>query len=627
MSDAQPLRHYSRKKFFYRLFLRRSPRSAAVFGFGWMLFCLLSLPGFLLLVVFPWFASVSEANFYMIIGTLCLIFFLFLLFYCYGLCMLGFAYSGLVRKVFSARKVFQQLAAICAFFIPAGILVIGPVLWKQKQKTALCLASAAIILMILFFLTGNPNSPIPLGSSWILNFGCIALFTAALALIRDNRRFRPASLLPLFLLLLYSTGLLIYDRTLSAEIAEQRDMLARLTGRPVDPAGFWREQEKGMPLTAEPLATLIASAPQECLELPALPLPGDFLTCLQAYRQANPAFTAAVRELRQLPPQPIRHIRPSDDLLASINLSELNSLREAGRLTAGELIAAAADRQAVLRLNADLIRLRNWCAADFSLITKLAAMSTEKMRLDSLRFALAADSLTDDDFKTLASEQTSWGDIFIDAFADEATAFESCINFVQSQTLQALSDRPTVLLLLASVQRFLPLEVGIWLKRDWRFAQSYYLLGIRLFRESAPASSGTVQASQFTDLNKELRRKGFLLSGMLLPALNMIHVKQAEIEDAKLLADTAFQVERYRRKYGKLPETLEALVPEFLPAVPLDRMNRLPIRYEHGDLKFKQPGKPEETHRGYRLYTCEYDGKDIGGAKARNTFAVLFPAG
>ncbi len=624
MSDAQPLRHYSRKKFFYRLFLRRSPRNAAVFGFGWMLFCLLSLPGFLLLVVFPWFASVSKTNFHTIIGVLCLIFFLFLLFYCYGLFMLGFAYSGLVRKVLSARKVFQQSAAICALFIPAGILVIGPILWKQKQKTALCLASAAVILMILFFLTGSRNSPIPLGSSWILNFGCIALFTAALALIRDNRRFRPASLLPLFLLLLYSTGLLLYDRTLSAEIAEQRDMLARLTGRPVDPAGFWREQEKGMPLTAEPLATLIASAPQESLELPVLPLPGDFLTCLQAYRQANPAFMAAVRELRQLPPQPIRHIRPSDDLLASINLSELNSLREAGRLTAGELIAAAADRQAVLRLNADLIRLRNWCAADFSLIAKLVAMSIEKMRLDSLRFALTADSLTDDDFKTLASEQANWGDIFIDAFADEATAFESCINFVQSQTLQALSNRPTVLPV--SVQRFLPLEVGIWLKRDWRFAQSYYLLGIRLFRESAPASSGTVQASQFTDLNKELRRKGFLLSGMQLPALNMIHVKQAEIEDAKLLADTAFQVERYRRKYGKLPETLEALVPEFLPVVPLDRMNRLPIRYEHGDLKFKRPGKPEETHRGYRLYTCEYDGKNIGGTKARNTFAVLFPA-
>ena len=117
-----------------------------------------------------------------------------------------------------------------------------------------------------------------------------------------------------------------------------------------------------------------------------------------------------------------------------------------------------------------------------------------------------------------------------------------------------------------------------------------------------------------------------ILAAMLLPALNMIHVKQAEIEDAKLLADTAFQVERYRRKYGKLPETLEALVPEFLPTVPLDRMNRLPIRYEHGDLKFKRPGKPEETHRGYRLYTCEYDGKNIGGTKARNTFAVLFPA-
>jgi hypothetical protein len=30
------LRHYRRKKFFYRLFLRRSPRSAGLFGLLWM---------------------------------------------------------------------------------------------------------------------------------------------------------------------------------------------------------------------------------------------------------------------------------------------------------------------------------------------------------------------------------------------------------------------------------------------------------------------------------------------------------------------------------------------------------------------------------------------------------------
>lgn len=94
-------------------------------------------------------------------------------------------------------------------------------------------------------------------------------------------------------------------------------------------------------------------------------------------------------------------------------------------------------------------------------------------------------------------------------------------------------------------------------------------------------------------------RNKYLLSGMLLPGLDGMHRKQAWIENHKLLTDTAF-AERFRRKYGTLPETLETLVPEFLESPPLSRMDALPVRYERDEsfytlTAFGPPGKNAET--------------------------------
>jgi hypothetical protein len=43
---------------------------------------------------------------------------------------------------------------------------------------------------------------------------------------------------------------------------------------------------------------------------------------------------------------------------------------------------------------------------------------------------------------------------------------------------------------------------------------------------------------------------------------------------------TAVAAERYRRKDGRFPDTLEQLVPDFLPEVPLDPQNGDPLRYQ-----------------------------------------------
>ena len=63
----------------------------------------------------------------------------------------------------------------------------------------------------------------------------------------------------------------------------------------------------------------------------------------------------------------------------------------------------------------------------------------------------------------------------------------------------------------------------------------------------------------------------------------------------------AIALKRYELRHGKLPASLEALVPEFLAAAPYDYMNAKPLRYRSG------------SDRSYVIYSVGEDGKDDGG--------------
>lgn len=99
--------------------------------------------------------------------------------------------------------------------------------------------------------------------------------------------------------------------------------------------------------------------------------------------------------------------------------------------------------------------------------------------------------------------------------------------------------------------------------------------------------------------------KGRILCGMLLGSL----AKGAERDLAGLAAlecaTTALAVERHRRSHdGKLPDSLEALVPQFLPAVPKDPFDGQPLRFVRRD-------------KGYVVYSIGTNRKDDGGRERK----------
>jgi hypothetical protein len=94
---------------------------------------------------------------------------------------------------------------------------------------------------------------------------------------------------------------------------------------------------------------------------------------------------------------------------------------------------------------------------------------------------------------------------------------------------------------------------------------------------------------------------------ILLPALGKYYLKVATGETGMNETMIACGLERYRLANGKLPATLDELVPRFLDHVPLDVCNGQPLIYHPaGD-------------RDFVLYSVGWNGKDDGGITVMKT--------
>jgi hypothetical protein len=85
-----------------------------------------------------------------------------------------------------------------------------------------------------------------------------------------------------------------------------------------------------------------------------------------------------------------------------------------------------------------------------------------------------------------------------------------------------------------------------------------------------------------------------------LPALSKVGSIDLRVRAQLDSAITALGVERYRQAEGRLPESLEELVPKYLETVPIDPFDGKPLRY-----------KQSET--GYMIYSIGEDGEDNEG--------------
>lgn len=155
--------------------------------------------------------------------------------------------------------------------------------------------------------------------------------------------------------------------------------------------------------------------------------------------------------------------------------------------------------------------------------------------------------------------------------------------------------------------------------RIWRFAWSHqdeqhYLKGMQRLIE---ISRATARVEPHTNTSLALERFDsdfwpetlygklrFQMSSHALASIAKALQRAMRAETERSVCVCAIALKRYSLRYGKFPDTLDALVPEFLSSVPIDYMDGKPLRY-----RLNADGS-------FTLYSVGEDGKDDGGDTA-----------
>jgi hypothetical protein len=102
---------------------------------------------------------------------------------------------------------------------------------------------------------------------------------------------------------------------------------------------------------------------------------------------------------------------------------------------------------------------------------------------------------------------------------------------------------------------------------------------------------------------KEAQRGRYILTAMLLPALEKFVTRDANHRAQLRTAQVSVAIERYRLVHeGSLPDDLSSLVPKYIAELPIDPFDGQPVRYKR-------------TDRGYVVWCIGVDEKDDGGAE------------
>lgn len=110
--------------------------------------------------------------------------------------------------------------------------------------------------------------------------------------------------------------------------------------------------------------------------------------------------------------------------------------------------------------------------------------------------------------------------------------------------------------------------------------------------------------SVITNIQDQVRETGranwYILSSLLLPAIDSTIFREASEVAHVRTAQTALAVERFRKLHGRLPQNLDELVPQFLAVVPEDPFDGQPLRYHL-------------LKKGCVIYSVGRDGHDNNG--------------
>ena len=583
---SKPLKHYHCKKFFYRVFMRKSPRAGAMFGLAWI--CMtVSLFTFALFAVFCWFWNFTSFGTLLTAAGIPLL--LSIPVYLFGAVLLALGLKDIFLSVFRSKMLSYAAGGISALVPPLLGVFLLPVLLVRKRFFAAFFALAGTLAFWLSPFAGlNPFSAFAAGT--------VCLF-AALAGVEDRHRFSWRFLIPLGIAAAANLFLLWYDGKLQLEVKSEREKLSQTIGRSVEIEDFWAREAGGIPIDREPVKTLIEQKP-EYVDLKQGDHPVEAARNeLRKIQRENPLFVKALDEFLKLSPDvPLAHQKPENGLLSSVSMPELSPLRDSAYFLALKIIVEADNKPKVRDYSRNLTGIRDRLLKNNYLIAHLVAIAVESTRLDALEAVLAGGAFSKEEFAGLVGGPLDWNRYLRYSYGDEAAMFKSSMDHVLSKAATAGGGNKN----LVRMKKYLPLFLHVHFLRDYRFALRTLIKAC-----SVPSTLSALEKARLAAVDeKEIKRNHYILSGMFLPALEAVYEKDAQTADLRRMALLAAEVMEYRRKTGQLPRDLS-----FLPQIPLAELDHKPIMYE-------------TTPDGFRLFTHTREGKIPAADDLRCTYKV-----
>lgn len=167
----------------------------------------------------------------------------------------------------------------------------------------------------------------------------------------------------------------------------------------------------------------------------------------------------------------------------------------------------------------------------------------------------------------------------------EAAAFANAIKVEYQMNISTLDAMRQGKLTNSDTGEGFPSHGMVWPLFDFRQTQSLFAKGALILVDAAPRNYKDVNLSE---LESRSGTASLLLSGnpigeifyyMLMPTLASSLEKKSKIDVQLRATQTILALRAYQLTHGKLPENLNALVPEFLDKLPVDAFNGQPLHY------------------------------------------------
>lgn len=575
----KPLKHFKRKKFFYRLFMRKSPRSGAMLGVAWM-GAIGALMPFLFLPLMISMGSGPEGWKVAIV----LIFVCFIPLYVYSMVLCGIGVNRICRGVIKSGVASSVATGIGVYFLPLLGLVLCPVLLRRKKFFAVVPALAGTVCYLLSY------------STRFNGIGCVCLgmllYLATLALIPDKQRISRLVLIPLVIAISASGFLIGYDWKLQREVVDLRNTLSQIVGRSVEIADFWKRDAGGFSADFEPLKTLLATQPEA--DYSEYRNKEEARAKLLAYQKKNPVFIQALDKFLQLPICAVSHKKPEDGLMTSIMMPEMNLFREVSVYLVLKIAADPEDKENVRICNQHLIELRERMLKGPFYISYLVALSIEGRRLKVLANVLSEKIFSKAEICQLIGDPVDWEKYLKFAYGDEIASFKTVLDCLQTAAAEGSANK------YPGIRKYTPLFLRVYFLRDYRFALKSFVKGCSL-----PAGLSGMEKMRMADIDDlEIRRRGYVISGMMLPAIFDGYGAVTRVEDFRLRVLVATEVAEYGKLHGSLPENLS-----FLSEIPRSKLDHRQLMYE-------------KTAAGFRIYSYTLKGEKAKPDDGRYSFEV-----